>query len=71
MVRTSFSPCKLIWMSSHSLHHRHTLTHQIQGLGIGNGLVDPEIQYQYYGAYAQNNSYGIELVSAVSQQRFF
>ena len=39
-----------------------------KGLGIGNGLVDPEIQYQYYGAYARNNSYGIEFVSEVRRR---
>ena len=25
---------------------------------------DPELQYQFYGEYARNNSYGIDLVSA-------
>jgi cathepsin A (carboxypeptidase C) len=35
----------------------------LQGLGIGNGLTDPVIQYQYYPAMAMNNSYGIKCVS--------
>lgn len=33
--------------------------------------MDPEIQYQYYGAYARNNSYGIELVSEVRPGSLF
>lgn len=23
----------------------------LKGIGVGNGLTDPEIQYQYYGAF--------------------
>ncbi|EWM30038.1 serine protease family [Nannochloropsis gaditana] len=36
----------------------------LQGLGIGNGMTDPELQYQYYADYAVSNSYGINLISA-------
>jgi len=32
-------------------------------------LPDPELQYQFYGDYARNNSYGIELVSADDAQK--
>jgi len=35
----------------------------LQGLGVGNGLTDPVIQYQYYPQMAMNNSYGIKCVS--------
>jgi len=37
----------------------------LAGLGIGNGLTDPEIQYEYYAAYGVNNTYGIQLFSEV------
>jgi serine carboxypeptidase-like clade 4 len=32
----------------------------LAGVGVGNGLTDPLIQYQYYPAMAMNNSYGIK-----------
>jgi cathepsin A (carboxypeptidase C) len=35
----------------------------LAGLGIGNGLTDPVIQYQYYAEMAMNNSYGIKCVT--------
>ena len=35
----------------------------MQGVGVGNGLTDPVIQYQYYPEMAMNNSYGIKTVS--------
>ena len=35
----------------------------LQGLGIGNGLTDPVVQYQYYPAMANNNTYDIKCVS--------
>ncbi|GAB5036979.1 serine protease [Nannochloropsis oceanica] len=41
----------------------------LKGLGIGNGLTDPELQYQFYSKYARNNTYGIELVSAEDAQK--
>ncbi|GAB5036980.1 serine carboxypeptidase [Nannochloropsis oceanica] len=34
----------------------------LQGIGIGNGLTDPEIQYAYYPQMSFNNSYGIQAV---------
>jgi cathepsin A (carboxypeptidase C) len=39
-----------------------TLHVNLAGVGVGNGLTDPEIQYAYYGQMAYNNSYGIEAV---------
>jgi len=35
----------------------------LQGLGIGNGLTNPVIQYQYYPEMAMNNTYGIKCVT--------
>jgi len=35
----------------------------LAGLGVGNGLTDPVIQYQYYPEMAMNNTYGIKTVS--------
>ena len=35
----------------------------LAGIGIGNGLTNPEVQYQYYAEMAYNNSYGIKTVS--------
>ena len=35
----------------------------LAGFGIGNGLTDPVIQYQYYPEMAMNNTYGIKTVS--------
>ena len=37
----------------------------LAGLGVGNGLTDPVIQYQYYPEMAMNNTYGIKTVSEV------
>ncbi len=35
----------------------------LTGLGIGNGLTNPEVQYKYYPEMAMNNSHGLKLVS--------
>lgn len=35
----------------------------LKGLGIGNGLTDPVIQYAYYPQMANNNTYDIKCVS--------
>jgi cathepsin A (carboxypeptidase C) len=35
----------------------------LAGVGVGNGLTDPVVQYQYYPEMAMNNSYGIKTVS--------
>jgi cathepsin A (carboxypeptidase C) len=35
----------------------------LKGVGVGNGLTDPVIQYQYYPAMAMNNSYDIKTVT--------
>jgi len=40
----------------------------LKGLGIGNGLTDPVIQYAYYPAMAMNNTYDIKCVSEDSYQ---
>ena len=41
----------------------------LRGLGVGNGLTDPLIQYQYYPAMAMNNTYGIKCVSEETYQK--
>lgn len=40
----------------------------LKGLGIGNGLTNPVIQYQYFPQMAMNNTYGIKCVSEESYQ---
>lgn len=35
----------------------------LKGVGVGNGLTHPVVQYQYYPTMAMNNSYGIKTVS--------
>ena len=35
----------------------------LKGVGVGNGLTDPLVQYQYYPAMAMNNTYDIKCVS--------
>ncbi len=35
----------------------------LKGVGVGNGLTDPVIQYQYYPTMAMNNSYDIKTVT--------
>lgn len=40
----------------------------LKGLGVGNGLTDPVIQYQYYPEMAMNNSYNIKTVSEEQYQ---
>jgi cathepsin A (carboxypeptidase C) len=40
----------------------------LQGVGVGNGLTDPVVQYQYYAEMAMNNSYGIKTVSESAYQ---
>jgi cathepsin A (carboxypeptidase C) len=34
----------------------------LQGLGIGNGLTDPQVQYKYYPDMAYNNTYNVKAV---------
>eukprot|EP01040_Poterioochromonas_malhamensis_P009740 gene9740-10581_t len=41
----------------------------LKGVGVGNGLTDPVVQYQYYPAMAMNNSYGIKTVSEEQYQK--
>lgn len=41
----------------------------LQGVGVGNGLTDPIVQYKYYPAMAMNNSYGIKTVSEEQYQK--
>eukprot|EP00636_Phaeomonas_parva_P006222 CAMPEP_0118859850 /NCGR_PEP_ID=MMETSP1163-20130328/5917_1 /TAXON_ID=124430 /ORGANISM="Phaeomonas parva, Strain CCMP2877" /LENGTH=469 /DNA_ID=CAMNT_0006793485 /DNA_START=79 /DNA_END=1488 /DNA_ORIENTATION=+ len=36
---------------------------KLVGMGVGNGLTKPEVQYAYYPAMAVNNTYGIKTVS--------
>lgn len=35
----------------------------LQGISIGNGLTDPEVQYKYYPQMAYNNTYGVKAVA--------
>lgn len=44
-------------------NNKEGLNINLKGLGIGNGLTDPVVQYQYYPAMAMNNTYGIKCVS--------
>jgi cathepsin A (carboxypeptidase C) len=41
----------------------------LAGVGVGNGLTDPVVQYQYYPQMANNNSYGIKTVSEETYQK--
>jgi len=41
----------------------------LAGVGVGNGLTDPVIQYQYYPAMAMNNTYGIKTVSEEAYEK--
>lgn len=67
-----------IFGESYGGHYAPTVAHRIfegnnrrdgdiqinlRGVGVGNGLTDPVIQYQYYPQMAMNNSYGIKTVS--------
>ncbi|CAK4084656.1 unnamed protein product [Aphanomyces euteiches] len=36
---------------------------QLKGIGIGNGLTVPEIQYEWYPEMAFNNTYGVHAIS--------
>jgi cathepsin A (carboxypeptidase C) len=40
----------------------------LAGIGIGNGLTDPEIQYNFYPYMANNNTYGVKAVSEETYQ---
>lgn len=40
----------------------------LKGVGVGNGLTDTVVQYQYYAEMAMNNSYGIKTVSETVYQ---
>lgn len=44
-------------------------TINLAGVGVGNGLTDPVIQYQYYPEMAMNNSYNIKTVSEDAYQK--
>lgn len=41
----------------------------LAGVGVGNGLTDPVVQYQYYPTMAMNNSYGIKTVSEETYEK--
>jgi len=41
----------------------------LKGLGVGNGLTDPLIQYAYYPQMAMNNTYGIKTVTEEQYSR--
>lgn len=41
----------------------------LKGVGVGNGLTDPVIQYQYYPSMAMNNSYDIKTVSEETYEK--
>eukprot|EP01039_Chlorochromonas_danica_P007629 gene7629-8431_t len=41
----------------------------LHGVGVGNGLTDPVIQYQYYPQMANNNTYGIKCVSEETYEK--
>lgn len=41
----------------------------LKGVGVGNGLTDPVIQYSYYPAMAMNNTYGVKAVTEEQYQR--
>jgi len=41
----------------------------LAGVGVGNGLTQPEIQYEYYAEMAYNNSHGIETVSETTYEK--
>jgi cathepsin A (carboxypeptidase C) len=44
-------------------NRKEGLNINLKGVGVGNGLTDPVIQYQYYPTMAMNNSYGIKTVT--------
>lgn len=41
---------------------------KLTGVGVGNGLTDPAIQYQYYAEMAYHNSHGIQAVDEKTYQ---
>lgn len=53
---------KRIWDSNNDLAEGDVKINLV-GFGIGNGLTDPKVQYQYYPEMAMNNTYGIQTVS--------
>lgn len=42
---------------------------ELRGLGVGNGLTQPEVQYAWFPTMAYNNSYGIQTVSESTYER--
>lgn len=42
--------------------HAEGIHINLAGIGIGNGLTNPVIQYEYYADFAYNNTYGNKLV---------
>lgn len=41
----------------------------LQGMAVGNGLTDPALQYPWYAAMANNNTYGVKAVSDAAYDR--
>lgn len=41
----------------------------LAGVGIGNGLTNPEIQYTYYAEMANNNTYGVKAVDDATYEK--
>ena len=46
-----------------------TIPLNLHGVGVGNGLTDPSVQYNYYADMAYNNSHGIHAVSKETYEK--
>lgn len=50
-------------------NHKEAEHINLAGVGVGNGLTDPVVQYQYYPEMAMNNTYDIKTVSEEQYER--
>jgi cathepsin A (carboxypeptidase C) len=55
-----------IWQGNNNKEGSHI---NLSGVGIGNGMTTPTIQYEYYPQMANNNTYGVKAVSDEQYQK--
>jgi cathepsin A (carboxypeptidase C) len=57
-----------VWQGNQNLQEGKTISLPLGGLGVGNGLTAPEVQYAYYPEMVFNNSHNIKVVDEATYE---